>query len=150
MKFSFCKISHHLSVCIPLAVAGLSLAPSIACSSEQVTASETAQSSSEPCENCESKWTWRSLWNKTRGINFGATMTQCHRMHQTRIPVVHPVCTPAFGFHNPCWRQISVDPRCQPCEQIPNQTAAQLPPPAPEPTPISDVPPSAVGPGQGS
>lgn len=87
---------------------------------------------------------WGLFWNKSRAIRYGSALTHCTRLYQRHMPVCPPVCHPSFGYHNPCWRQIPVDRRCQPCEVmrsnwtsetmpiLPGPPTSVEPPPAPE------------------
>ncbi len=98
-------------------------------------------SATEPSSN--SIWRpWRVLWNhKTGADRYRSGCPICRRNHQCPLPVSTPVCEPNFGYHQPCWRQIPVDRRCetfesyQSIEFYQNNSVSESPPIAPEPLP---------------
>lgn len=84
---------------------------------------------------------WSLFWSKSRAIRYGSALTHCTRLYQRHIPAFPPVCHPSFGYHNPCWRQIPVDRRCQPCEIYRTGLTPEIVLPAPGSTPEAELPP---------
>ena len=68
----------------------------------------------------ETSWpSWRSRWNgKFGAISYGPALTHCSRIHQKNLPVYPPLYGPGFGYHQTCWRQISAETLCGPCENL--------------------------------
>lgn len=93
-------------------------------------------------ELMESDSSWGLFWSKSRAIRYGSALTHCTRLYQRNIPAFPPVCHPSFGYHNPCWRQVPVDRRCQPCEIAPTGWTTESTPIIPVPGPAVGVPPA--------
>lgn len=93
-------------------------------------------------ELMESDSSWGLFWSKSRAIRYGSALTHCTRLYQRNIPAFPPVCHPSFGYHNPCWRQVPVDRRCQPCDIAPTGWTTESTPIIPVPGPSVGVPPA--------
>lgn len=90
----------------------------IACGSQLA----LAQDYVEPPPYSEMSWlSWRSRWNGRSGaIGYGPALTRCVRIHQKDLPVSPPLYGPGFGYHQTCWRQISPETLCGPCDTLRN------------------------------
>jgi hypothetical protein len=94
------------------------------------------------------KW-WHIVWfHKDGSPRFAHGMTKNTHNHQQRLPVCPPIGDGTFGYHEPCWRQMDVYPRCWSCEAgslnqslLPSQTAPEVPP-----TSMDEEPPTADAP----
>lgn len=85
---------------------------------------------------------WGLFWSKSRAIRYGSALTHCTRLYQRHMPVCPPVCHPSFGYHNPCWRQIPVDRRCQPCDISRTNWTSDSMPILPGPPAALELPPA--------
>lgn|GEM_PF-2933623 len=107
----------------------------------------SAGANSCQADDYDESWpSWHRMWYKADGSpRFKSKFTSATNHRKTRIPAYPPVCSPSFGYYQPCWRQLPVERRCASCEMISQSTGGPTPTSDPNGTPV-EVPPAPVTP----
>jgi hypothetical protein len=86
------------------------------------------------------KW-WHIIWFHKDGTpRYSRGLEGLTRPAEKRLDIHPPYCPPAYGYNQPCWRQLPVSPRCTTCETVPPDYAVPYEAP-PSPPMVPPVPP---------
>ncbi len=95
------------------------------------------------------KW-WHSIFYRKDGHpRYPSGAGSLSRQHQKRLVPHPPYCPPEYGYHQPCWRQLPVTPRCVTCETVQSDYAVPMDavvPPLPPPAPVPALPVPSIDP----
>lgn len=80
-------------------------------------------------------WPWSALKDDSFPEYEGSLGSMMRRRHK-RMVAAPPLCPPEYGYHQTCWRQLPIPPRCTTCETVVHEPgeASEAPngiPPAP-------------------
>lgn len=102
---------------------------SLACAAAFVIAFLSAGACNADDYGYDEGWpSWHRLWYKQDGTSrFKRGFTSATNHRKTRIPAYPPICSPSFGYYQPCWRQLPVERRCSVCEMISQSPGGPVP-----------------------
>jgi hypothetical protein len=90
------------------------------------------------CEDCKWKWLYPFWFHKNGWPKYGSALQHHTHSRMERMPICPPLGDAQFGYHEPCWRQIEVFPRCWNCDsQQSHQQLPAIPALPPQPAPNS-------------